>query len=562
MSGSNDALTQFMLMQARQQQRRPSAQAQLAQQMMAQSQQGGPIWGTGAAIARAVPGILGAFMAQRAETSDREREQETEQRFLDRQDKAQFMGRQALAAAMGGGAPQMPQQAPQDAPQIPMASGAGMPPASGDGGVAASEGRMPPGSPRLNPAVARNVTDQNGNDWAPELRGQPWDAGLRPPTGRVMPLNPDNVPPPRPGVLLAGMPGATPVAAPQGQPQAAPSGGGVSIDTITRVAQLAASGGPGSAQAAAVLPQLRWQFEQSQRGVRPPMAVSPGQTVIDPTTGRTIFAAPRAPEAPSELDRLIQASGLQPGSPEAQSITRSILERRGTQPSTTINTGDTPQAILARADVDTLKTMNEAANQMFTTRELFSRARQAIQNAPEGQGAQLAPFLGQFARSLGIDIPGTTEAEVLQSITARLAPAQRVAGSGASSDRDVNLFLQAVPRLGRTRDGNLQILDMGERVANRTIEIAQLWRRHAGQPDLIERINALPPIFSDEERQALAGAPPQPAPQPGGVAGPGGMTMEPPQGMPRVNSPADAMRLPPGTRFMGPDGRVREVPAR
>jgi hypothetical protein len=265
------------------------------------------------------------------------------------------------------------------------------------------------------------------------------------------------------------------------------------------------------------------------RANRPPQIVSPGSTVFDTATNRPIFTAPRAPEAPDETTRLLMAGGLQPGTPEFQARALAIADRRAMPPQTNINTGDTPQAILARADVDTLKTMNEAANQMFTTRELFSRARQAIQNAPEGQGAQLVPVFGQLARTFGIDVPGTTEAEVLQSITARLAPAQRIAGSGATSDRDINLFLQAVPRLGRTRDGNLQILDMGERVANRTIEITQLWRRHAGQPDLIERINALPPIFSDEERQMLAGQRTNTGQTaPGGVTGPAGMTMEPP----------------------------------
>ena len=121
MSGSNDALTQMLLLQARQQ-RQPSTQARLAQQMMAQSTQGGPVWGTGPTIARASPGILGAFMAARAETNDQAREEEMQQRAIDRSEKRDYLqGQEATEFAqrfrLPGAAPAATPEGGPPAPQ-------------------------------------------------------------------------------------------------------------------------------------------------------------------------------------------------------------------------------------------------------------------------------------------------------------------------------------------------------------------------------------------------------------------------------------------------------------
>ena len=91
----------------------------------------------------------------------------------------------------------------------------------------------------------------------------------------------------------------------------------------------------------------------------------------------------------------------------------------------------------------------------------FDRAEQAVRAVPEGAAAQFLPIVGQTARALGYDIPGTSEAEVLRGITNQLAALQRVPGSGATTDFEMRLFMQAVPRLGNTREGNLQLLDLG-----------------------------------------------------------------------------------------------------
>ena len=479
MSGSNDPALQAYLLQMRGQQRRPSAQSRLAEQMMASLNNPAPVYSTGAGLARVGSGILAGLMGGMAERDERQREDAQMQQIQDRTDKREFLQRQELAEFLGGPAP-MPQQAPQMAPQAARPAPVGDMP---DAGVEASMARYNaiPGRPPVGASY----------------REPAWAAGLPPANGRINPLP------------LEG--GSMPAAAPQG-------------DAMTMYQRAVSSPNPLiRAMAPGFLAQAN---REDVRANRPPQIVPPGSTVLDPQTMRPVFTAPRAPEAPDEIERLIRQAGMQPGSPEAQAAARDILNRRGTAPQTNVTVDNRAETALMRADTDTLKAVNEGVNQALSLRNVFDRAGQAIRTAPEGQGEQLAPFLGQAARTLGMDIPGTTEAEVLRSITNQLASLQRIPGSGATTDTDMRLFLQSVPRLGNTREGNVALLDMGRRLAERRIEEARIWRQHVGQPDLIDRLNALPPVFRDEERAMLAGGAAQVAP--GGVAGPAGMTMTPP----------------------------------
>lgn len=179
------------------------------------------------------------------------------------------------------------------------------------------------------------------------------------------------------------------------------------------------------------------------------------------------------------------------------------FERLGDVPppnQTTVIQGDT---VRGRADAAELTAVQASARDARQLMALFDRAERAVRATPEGQGAQLLPVVGQAARALGIDIAGTAEAEVLRSITNGLAVLQRAPGSGATTDFEMRLFMQAVPRLGNTREGNLRLIEMGRRLAQRRIEEAGIWRRHAGEPDLLDRIAALPAVFSEEEKQLL-----------------------------------------------------------
>jgi hypothetical protein len=69
----------------------------------------------------------------------------------------------------------------------------------------------------------------------------------------------------------------------------------------------------------------------------------------------------------------------------------------------------------------------------------------------------------------------------MAAIQARLAPAQRQAGSGASSDRDVALFLRGLPSLENEGNTNKAIREDYERKYNLALEKANAMQRHLDQ---------------------------------------------------------------------------------
>lgn len=69
----------------------------------------------------------------------------------------------------------------------------------------------------------------------------------------------------------------------------------------------------------------------------------------------------------------------------------------------------------------------------------------------------------------------------MAAIQSRLAPAQRTEGSGASSDRDVSLFLRALPNLANEGNTNKGIREDYERKYRGAIEKSNAMQRHLDQ---------------------------------------------------------------------------------
>lgn len=61
---------------------------------------------------------------------------------------------------------------------------------------------------------------------------------------------------------------------------------------------------------------------------RSPVSVAPGASLVDPQTGKAVFANPRS-ERPTELDRLFSEAGIPEGDPMRAQLAKQILERKG-----------------------------------------------------------------------------------------------------------------------------------------------------------------------------------------------------------------------------------------
>lgn len=200
----------------------------LSEQLMASSQnlnnvRAGAPMSVAAPIAQALAAALAGYQADSRETAlNTERRAEADKfnyNLMGGQPSGQAPEPMAAAPAalppQAAAPPSAPPQAEAPAPNIYGRNQA--PPARPLDGdpvqlAALTEAGMPAGQPRFNPAVARNRRDEDGNQWDPARPDQPWDAGIRPPTGRVMPLAPAGAPSPSapPATPLANSLGGAP----------------------------------------------------------------------------------------------------------------------------------------------------------------------------------------------------------------------------------------------------------------------------------------------------------------------------------------------------------------
>lgn len=92
----------------------------------------------------------------------------------------------------------------------------------------------------------------------------------------------------------------------------------------------------------------------------------------------------------------------------------------------------------------------------------------------QGKVADVKLALGPYATALGIPIDGLDAIQSFSSITSRLAPTMRPAGSGATSDYEFKQFLNALPQLSQTDGGRRLVLDQMRAMSAYNDKVAQI----------------------------------------------------------------------------------------
>lgn len=194
--------------------------------------------------------------------------------------------------------------------------------------------------------------------------------------------------------------------------------------------------------------------------------------------------------------------------------------------------------------------------------EAFARLQQ---RQPTG-GALAIPGARQLAGAFDPDVAS------MNAITARLAPAQRVPGSGTTSDRDLSLFLQASPSASQPRETNETLIDRGRQEAARRQLYAEFLDRYARQNGTLNgaaeawRQNYSPPPVANNSPVPRGNVEPTAAQratverlnQSGGrnrraVLGTQNNPRVPPEGF-------NVETLPAGDWYISSDGALRQVP--
>jgi hypothetical protein len=178
----------------------------------------------------------------------------------------------------------------------------------------------------------------------------------------------------------------------------------------------------------------------------------------------------------------------------------------------------------------------------------------------QGSSANLKAMIGPYAESLGIKVEGLGDIQLYESITNRLAPQLRAAGSGSTSDIEFKGFMRAIGPLSNTPAAREMILDTFEAAGRNDLARAEIASRLAegqisrGQaekeirslPNPLEGFRKYREANPDEVGRALKESALQQAAEKRDPV--------------KVTSPDEARKLPSGTRIILPDGRPGVVP--
>ena len=200
----------------------------------------------------------------------------------------------------------------------------------------------------------------------------------------------------------------------------------------------------------------------------------------------------------------------------------------------------------AKHQSDRLGKLVEAADTARGFRGQMDILREHSRNIGNaGAMANIKQRLGPLATALGVPLDNLDDIQAFQSIIEKVAPTMRAPGSGATSDIEYQGFLKSLPQMSATAQGREMILNQLSAIARdsemRGEVASRVMNGELGRKQADEMLRKLPDVMS-YYRQYQATQPKQPAV---------GATPV------KVNSPEEAEQLPPGTRFITPDGRPK-----
>ena len=148
---------------------------------------------------------------------------------------------------------------------------------------------------------------------------------------------------------------------------------------------------------------------------------------------------------------------LGPGQVRYGADGKPIAQGPAQSPENIFNIGENTSAFTKKADelaagrMSEIVTAGQGAQSFMGDINTLAEIGKTLQT---GKRAEAMAMVGPFAEAIGIDIEGLGEAEAYEAIIARMAPAMRPPGSGASSDFDAKQFLRSLPALGNSPEGN------------------------------------------------------------------------------------------------------------
>jgi len=225
----------------------------------------------------------------------------------------------------------------------------------------------------------------------------------------------------------------------------------------------------------------------------------------------------KAMPEPSKARQAAIDIGLDPDTPEGQQWMREYLMKSGGVTVEAPKTESAYQAELGKYAVSRLKGLDEELlNEQTNIVPRLNLIESALESGSvtTGAGSEFLLDVKRIANTMGVlpsdQIDQLGDQELVQKTISYLIPRYRVAGSGSTSDMEINLFSAAVPSLSTTTRGNL-ILIKGMKQMSRfkkqyRDEYMNYLSNNQGDPTGFEQqfeLSGASPFYSPESNEEL-----------------------------------------------------------
>lgn len=158
---------------------------------------------------------------------------------------------------------------------------------------------------------------------------------------------------------------------------------------------------------------------------------------------------------------------------------------------------------VAKADTETFSAI---ANQTRTLSSMLPQLQRIETLAENTKTGGVGAARLEFGKMFGLDLDGVPEAQAITAIQNAIGPSLRTPGSGASSDKDVAIFMSSIPTLMNTPGGIREINKTYSQLLDRKKEEEKIARRLLREDGDLERFyeetEKLGPVFKSDRSQS------------------------------------------------------------
>ena len=181
---------------------------------------------------------------------------------------------------------------------------------------------------------------------------------------------------------------------------------------------------------------------------------------------------------------------------------------------------------LIKMDTETLSGVQGGVTSLRSIKPKLDLIEGALKKFETGFAGDKVLTLKQIMSRAGFKADGVSEGELIQSLVSEMAPQMRVPGSGATSDFEMQAFINALPNLTRTPQGNKLVVATLRTMIDRKQKESDYMRRY-----FRENGNSLEGVYDAMDRDL------------GSVFA-------------RPQSPQEADKLPSGSLYFTPNGEM------